>query len=102
MLLFVMHTKLDQTGLSWFELATTNHSRHYVILRHEHIVPTTKLNADVILFTKLISRARNPHNNCLMLVSLAAHAVLGSPEILQGYMKACCSEGHSLANFKEL
>ena len=22
--LFVMHTKLDQTGLSWFELATAN------------------------------------------------------------------------------
>ena len=24
LLLFVLHTKLDQTGLSWFELASTN------------------------------------------------------------------------------
>ena len=24
MLFFVMHTKLDQAGLSWFELATAN------------------------------------------------------------------------------
>ena len=26
--LFVIHTELAQTGLSWFELATTNQSRH--------------------------------------------------------------------------
>ena len=37
------------------------------------------------LATKMISGARNPNDNCLMLVSLA-HAVLGSPQILHGYI----------------
>ena len=32
------------------------------------------------------SGTRDPHNNCLMLASLAAHAVLGSPKILCGYI----------------
>ena len=43
MLLFVMYTKLEQTGLSWFELAKVDTD---VILRCEHNVLVTKLHAD--------------------------------------------------------
>ena len=37
MLFFLIHTKLDQTGLSWFELATKVDAD--VILRCEYNVP---------------------------------------------------------------
>ena len=37
--LFVMLTKLDQTGLSWFELAITNQVDTGVILRRKYNVP---------------------------------------------------------------
>ena len=43
MLFFVMYTKLEQTGLSWFELAKVDTD---VILTCEHNVLVTKLHAD--------------------------------------------------------
>ena len=45
-----MHTKLDQTGLSWFELATTNQKVDTdVILRCEYMFPHVMENSNVVL-----------------------------------------------------